>query len=244
MDFKSPLQKLLPVPGVEVLTFLLCGDQNAGKSTLLHAFCHETDAGFTRLSSLLPVLASGFTNVRILRAGLPPRDELPFLDTDVARSTVLVTVENFAFFCDEMKLPHATFAEGTCYVLLHLVELGGDHLDRLDAAVREDKGSGRAKDEFDAHLAKALRSSAGLLAESRRSVYFVNARDWSSRPGAQSDVTRRLGYLRSVLGPGHELLVHISRSDECEGVCVPARRLAPPQGGFRVPAEVRDEVEP
>ena len=48
MDFKSPLQKLLPVPGVEVLTFLLCGDQNAGKSTLLHAFCHETDAGFTK----------------------------------------------------------------------------------------------------------------------------------------------------------------------------------------------------
>ncbi|CAE8596016.1 unnamed protein product, partial [Polarella glacialis] len=91
--------------------FLLLGDQNAGKSTMLHSFCREGDPGFMQLSSLLPILSSSFLNTRLVPRGLlgpgvDPnealslvRDEMPFMDTDIARGIVLLTLENFVFFC-------------------------------------------------------------------------------------------------------------------------------------------------
>lgn len=50
----------------QVVSFVLLGDQNAGKSTFLHAFTHHTDDNFLQLSSLVPVLSAGFINTRFL----------------------------------------------------------------------------------------------------------------------------------------------------------------------------------
>ncbi|CDJ65256.1 hypothetical protein, conserved [Eimeria necatrix] len=67
------------------------------------------------------------------------RDELPFLDSDVARSAALLTAEDFAFFCNEFGI-HQEQPRGlrlkvnkSRYVLLHFLEFGGDHLDRMNA---------------------------------------------------------------------------------------------------------------
>lgn len=60
------------------------------------------------------------------------------------RSTMLLTLEDFAFFCEEFKLPvsNAQLARlargsGTCpavsYAQISLIEIGGDHLDRMMA---------------------------------------------------------------------------------------------------------------
>ena len=43
--------------GAKVFTFVLMGDQNAGKSTFLHSFTHHADENFLQMSSLLPVLS-------------------------------------------------------------------------------------------------------------------------------------------------------------------------------------------
>ncbi|CDJ31163.1 uncharacterized protein EMH_0035130 [Eimeria mitis] len=71
------------------------------------------------------------------------RDELPFLDSDVARSAALLSAEDFAFFCNEFSLQvqqqqqqhqlHGLWRKvnDNRYVLLHLLEFGGDHLDRM-----------------------------------------------------------------------------------------------------------------
>jgi hypothetical protein len=63
------------------MTFLLVGDQNAGKSTFLHSFCRHYDAHFLSLSSLLPLLSSTFVNTRFLWEDdqRPPIDEPPFI---------------------------------------------------------------------------------------------------------------------------------------------------------------------
>lgn len=58
----SPSQRC----NLQVFSFVLLGDQNAGKSTFLHAFTHYTDPNFLKLSSLVPVLSAGFINTRFL----------------------------------------------------------------------------------------------------------------------------------------------------------------------------------
>ncbi|CDJ53241.1 hypothetical protein, conserved [Eimeria brunetti] len=68
------------------------------------------------------------------------RDEFPFLDSDVARSGALLSAEDFAFFCSEFGLrtqqqQHSLWknVNDSRYVLLHLLEFGGDNLDRMHA---------------------------------------------------------------------------------------------------------------
>ena len=121
-----------------VLTFLVCGDQNAGKSPFLHSFSYTDEPAWLSLSSFLPILSSAFLNVRLLAADddTPPRDELPYLDTDIGRSNFLMTAENFAFFMQEMGLGEAPelrdcLAHDSRFVLTQFIEIGGDHLDRL-----------------------------------------------------------------------------------------------------------------
>lgn len=64
-------------------------------------------------------------------------DELPFLDTDIGRLTLLVTAENFQFFCEEQSVQVKIPAKSR-YVLIQFIEIGGDHLDSLmDFDVRE-----------------------------------------------------------------------------------------------------------
>jgi hypothetical protein len=43
------------------------------------------------------------------------RDELPFLDTDIARGTVLLTLDSFVFFLEEFGLPSEEFPADTRY---------------------------------------------------------------------------------------------------------------------------------
>jgi hypothetical protein len=57
--------------------FVLLGDQNAGKSTLLHAFAHSRADGHLLLTSYLPLLAASFRNVRLLPATLSGDDDSP-----------------------------------------------------------------------------------------------------------------------------------------------------------------------
>ena len=52
-----------------VFTFVLLGDQNAGKSTFLHSFVCASDSSWLQLMSYLPILASSFVNVRLLPPG-------------------------------------------------------------------------------------------------------------------------------------------------------------------------------
>lgn len=91
--------------GTEVFTFLLLGDQNAGKSTFIHSFTSEKDAQFMKLCSFLPILNSTFSNARFVSHDVDCMDELPFLDTDLGRGTVMITVHDFLFFCAESGLP-------------------------------------------------------------------------------------------------------------------------------------------
>ncbi|EDQ90333.1 uncharacterized protein MONBRDRAFT_24683 [Monosiga brevicollis MX1] len=122
--------------GSRVFTFLILGDQNAGKSTFLHAFTQHGDIHFLELSSLLPILASNFVNTRFLweddtRA---PIDEPPFLDTDLGRATLVLSAEDFAFFVQEHDLSPSLILDsppGTIYYVIQFLELGGDHLDQL-----------------------------------------------------------------------------------------------------------------
>ncbi|CAD7950194.1 unnamed protein product [Amoebophrya sp. A25] len=46
----------------ESLSFLVVGDQNAGKSTFLHSFSNFEDSNFMRLQSFLPAITSTFRN--------------------------------------------------------------------------------------------------------------------------------------------------------------------------------------
>ncbi|CBZ49618.1 conserved hypothetical protein [Neospora caninum Liverpool] len=198
-----------------MVSLLIVGDQNAGKSTFLHAFCRDRlGARFLQLTSFLPFLQASFSNTRLVflrerdfqekaeeegqqkrqetsdeesgcgevlseeRTDQPNtfeklasssssssssfssssslehssallsfcRDERPFLDSDVARALVLFTLEDFLFFCSEFSIAFSVlspssspsssssslrFSALTRYVALHLLELGGDHLDRL-----------------------------------------------------------------------------------------------------------------
>ena len=66
-----------------------------------------------RLSSFLPVLRSTFYNARFLDATVGAAiDDYPFLDTDIARGTVLLSVEDFLFFLIESELVDASVAGG------------------------------------------------------------------------------------------------------------------------------------
>uniref|UniRef100_A0A0G4F636 Uncharacterized protein n=1 Tax=Chromera velia CCMP2878 TaxID=1169474 RepID=A0A0G4F636_9ALVE len=189
VDFSGALAE--PLSGsdeVQMFSFLLTGDQNAGKSTLLHAFCDQRNETFTQLCSFLPILSSSFVNCRLLRTRpsshraakaleeemeetekdaalesllVEARDELPFLDTDVARGLVTLSADDFRFFClefgiqegeegdrpvgadEELDVPmepvHMAGVSGegglvsdsARFVCLHFCEIGGDHLDRL-----------------------------------------------------------------------------------------------------------------
>ncbi|KAL3933040.1 MAG: hypothetical protein SGPRY_000454 [Prymnesium sp.] len=91
------------------------------------------------------------------------------------RSTMLLTLEDFAFFCEEFKLPvsNAQLARlargsGTCpavsYAQISLIEIGGDHLDRM-----------MAQKEHSRWMGGCLRRSEHLVRSSMKSIYFVNA---------------------------------------------------------------------
>lgn len=112
VEIESPFAAVV-ASDTAVITFLVLGDQNAGKSTFLHTFTYPYDANFLELTSYLPILSSSFINTRFFfgidSSTFQPMDELPFLDTDLGRMTVLITRENWEFFVDEFSIPRESF---------------------------------------------------------------------------------------------------------------------------------------
>ncbi|CDI76691.1 hypothetical protein, conserved [Eimeria acervulina] len=93
------------------------------------------------------------------------RDELPFLDSDVARSAALLSAEDFTFFCTEFGLQtqQQQHQQGdgiwrkvsdSRYVLLHFLEFGGDHLDRMHAFYNLD-GSCRSRSNSNSSMSNS-----------------------------------------------------------------------------------------
>ncbi|CAD7959915.1 unnamed protein product [Amoebophrya sp. A120] len=162
-------------------SFLVIGDQNAGKSTFLHSFSRFQDVSFTRLQSFLPTITSSFVN-RCYHtssdhdqdehgrphqgADIPHHpetgdqpldaarhvedeeqkeqeaaikqlcDEPPYLDTDLGTATAVLTAEAFAFFAAEFDVEvRPPLSVDTSFVQLRFHEIGGDHLDRMMAAL-------------------------------------------------------------------------------------------------------------
>jgi len=69
VELESPLADLVQANTL-IHTFLLLGDQNAGKSTFIHAFCRSTDHNYTELLSILPILSATFVNTRFIMHGM------------------------------------------------------------------------------------------------------------------------------------------------------------------------------
>ena len=137
-------------------------------------------------------------------------DEPPFVDTDVGRASFLLTLEDFAFFVNEFELGDAVplerlAAQRTQYAAVQLIEIGGDHLDRM-----LDGGD---------ELGGVVGRSEALVAASQKSVYFLNgstllaptAGALELGPDALALLLRRLRYLRGVLPAGQEVLFYLSR---------------------------------
>lgn len=234
--------------GCAVRSFVLLGDQNAGKSTMLHSFCRNGDAGFMQLSSLLPILSSSFLNTRMVPESWLQgqedlnqlslvRDELPFMDTDIARGLVMLSVENFAFFAQEFGLwdpsrmeeapEFLNFDPQVRFVTLQFTELGGDHLDRLLLFLRGDLATVRAaeakalqaeaEEGFWADMHEVLSASLKLLQETTRTAYFINCAVLFSggqlSPAALKQTLRKLHFLDDALGGSRsgEILFYCSR---------------------------------
>lgn len=164
--------------------------------------------------------------------GKPPIDELPFLDTDIARAAVLLTRETFVFFLHEFDITlNYPLLDETRFVSIQFIEIGGDHLDLLMAppAMLES-------------LPEATRTIRGqswdLLTSAQKTAYFVNtpqllpqrkmsleSRDsckWSEQNvlcvEALVHLLQRIRFLsRELFPPGHEIVFILSRLDEVEG---------------------------
>ena len=109
-------------------TFLLLVDQNAGKSTFLHAFANAEHAGWLELLSILPILSASFCNAQFRtdapdpKGGAPAMDQGPFLHADVGRTSFLLTLEDFSLFVDAYEL-RSMSAASVRYAAVELIEI-------------------------------------------------------------------------------------------------------------------------
>lgn len=211
--------------------FLIVGDQNAGKTTFLHALCDKDDVNSTLLSSFIPAISSSFVNARFFLEGDVHRlmDEPPFLDTDIARTAILMTAENFHFFCLEQAVPTAEQTQP--FVVLEFAEFGGDHLDRL---LRPNTGN---------ICAEVLQASRRILGEAETVAYFVAGE-------RMAEIQARVDLLRS-LNPNSKILFVCTRLREgmeervlraLEGIAASEVRVArhlDEEGSLYVPGIVR-----
>ena len=95
-----------------------------------------------KLSNTLTIFSS-YTNPRpnttppkhnATRTHLHPKTSPSYRELDIGRATLTLTLEDFAFFIEEHSLDHAlvlSLPANVRYVVLQLIELGGDHLDQL-----------------------------------------------------------------------------------------------------------------
>lgn len=174
----------------------------------MEAFCHAPDPNWLDVLCELPVLASSFVNTRFrpapgaaaaATAHWTPRDEPPFLDTDLARATVLLTHADYAFFCAEHGIALPAPRAGTrapAFVVVQLVELGGDHIDLMM----------RAAADVPPALREVVARSHALLRTVAHVVYFANAAALPAPP-AVAALQRKLAFVARVLrdSPGRVL---------------------------------------
>lgn len=179
----------------------------------------------------LPILTSSFINTRFfpgksdqVPAAWKPRDEPPFIDTDLARGTLMLTRDDFMFLLDERGLPvpphpllHISPLDPLAprYVVIQLIEIGGDHIDLLMA-----HKAGKAPPE----LSDIATQSHQLLKTASRTMYFVNVNTLFSkaRDGAGKEVEvdekaletlrKRMEFLNETYPPGHEIVFNLMRA--------------------------------
>lgn len=185
--------------GTKVFTFLLIGDQNAGKSTFLHSFTFQEDTEFLEITSFLPILTSTFVNTRFYfgdksSKSFKPIDELPFLDTDLARLTLLITRDDFMFFLNEFEIQTKEqifqLEDDIRYIVIQFIEIGGDHLDSImkehlslsllqETSNMEIERNAIHNKQEDRTQNKEIRDilsrSLRLLLDSQKTIYFINA---------------------------------------------------------------------
>ena len=196
--------------GVAVLTFLIIGDQNSGKSTFLHLFTAKENPNFLDLLSELPILSSTFINLRFLEHKVSPMDEVPFLDTDLGRCLILLTFEDFRFLLADLGLTPLSFPMDTRYIALQILEIGGDHLERLM----------NVRDEV-AKVKNVLVESQNLIIRAKKSVYFLNCKtlfQQSAKPFKEKmdTILARIDFLSSLASESREMLLYLSRVPENE----------------------------
>ncbi|KAH0488404.1 MAG: hypothetical protein KVP17_005205 [Porospora cf. gigantea B] len=162
----------LHVTGSQVV---ILGDQNAGKTTFLYWLSCLRPS----VTSRLPYISSSFRNSRWLTTGLESaRDEPPFLDSDLCAVSLLFSADDWHFMNAELNGP---ITPTDAPVRANLVEIGGDHLDRLLVAhsnVRAPECVRVAATEeettFAEFIGRALEASSGLLNTASVCFYFVN----------------------------------------------------------------------
>ncbi|KNC47352.1 uncharacterized protein AMSG_03786 [Thecamonas trahens ATCC 50062] len=231
LETESPFATVVAA-GTAVYSFLVVGDQNAGKSTFLHAWSASADKAFLSLTSWLPFLSASFVNSRVLssagpRSSLGPGDQPPFLDTDLGRASLLVTLETFAFFVAEFGLDPALVTDldaADRYVAIQFVEIGGDHLDRI---MTSDDELAAAPEPG---LLELVATSRAMLSSVASAVYFVNGAEWAESPDAAAAALRsRLQYLDGLYA-GHEAALELM-------ICITRVEL-----GSDAASQVRDQV--
>lgn len=239
----------------KVFTFLLLGDQNAGKSTFLHAFTNQNDKNWTELTSYFPLLSSKFLNTRFhfdqsqqenslllnnnsnsspSSTTIPwkPMDEPPFLDTDLARLSCVMTAENFKFFLSENNISHdfyfpisekktitsgSTLFDDVVYVAIQFIELGGDHLDSLMKRRKQQQQLQREEIQSEKQqFYDVLDKSLELLKNAKKTIYFVNTKtlfdgSLNFRNESIQLLLERLNFLNGLFPKGHEILFCLSR---------------------------------
>ena len=210
------------------LSFLLLGDQNAGKSTFIHSFTNDKQSSihFLQLYSILPILASSFINMRFLshknitKADL--MDELPYMDTDIAKGTILLSIESFFFFLNEYDIDAQLYLSkipaDTEYICIQLIEIGGDHFDRLIQF--QSASQKQPENEFKQHIEEIMFNSNRMLSNSHKSIYFINCKTLFNPENQQiisssyDQLVTRMNYLFSIfnhLQQPHEIILYFTR---------------------------------
>lgn len=210
IELNSPFASLI-ASGTKIFTFLLLGDQNAGKSTFLHSFTARKDGNWYDLAREIPILSSNFINTRFIEANvIPPIDELPFLDTDIARATILLLREDFEYFLQEHNLQKEELSDDIRYIIIQFIEIGGDHLDLM---MYQPKSSNK--------LLNTVTQSVNLLKSSLKTIYFINATTLC-HPRNTIDLNqfsillKRFNYLNQIFPHSHEILCYLTRSEEVQ----------------------------
>jgi len=170
IEFPDPLGALPHSSDLFEMRFLILGDQNAGKTTFLHSLVDPDASHSTELLSYIPAISSSFVNARfLLREGdeLNVMDEPPFLDSDIARTALLVTSENFNFMALESGVENPRIPDSARFVVLEFAEFGGDHLDRI--ASFDESTASPVETEI-------VTASKRIIMQATSLAYFVNCK--------------------------------------------------------------------